>query len=332
MRRLCSGLLLLLLIASWAAQTASATSFEAGHILVIRRDGSVSTTWALTEYTSTGTLIQKIAVPYPTGPYPATERPRGMALAPDGRLAIFNGTFDPSLSIFDPSGGAWTHSTHPEWDMANIGSDGDVAAVAGALFAPDMETFGGSASGVIRFDPASGSSARFGDAFEYRDISASLDGLLYAMRATGDSGNIDVYDPTTTDLLRTITLQSPDVFDEIRGFAVDAFGDIFGVHHSGTVNHYGPDGALLDSSQRLLTASQGAIYAELADIDIALDGTIVLGSRFGDVFVGDRSLDSFTGFSVGNDNTFVQLVPEPSTGLLVIAGLLGLAGWRRRRC
>jgi PEP-CTERM motif len=27
----------------------------------------------------------------------------------------------------------------------------------------------------------------------------------------------------------------------------------------------------------------------------------------------------------------LAMIPEPSTGLLVIAGLLGLAGWRRAR-
>lgn len=322
MRALLS-LLLSMGIAS-AAQMAAATPFAPGNILVIRRDGSVSTTWALAEYTSTGTLVQKFAVPYPTGPYPATERPRGLALAPDGRVAIFNGTFDPYLSIFDPSNGVWTHSTHPEWSVANVLSYGDVAVLGGKFFVPDAATFQEEAAGLIRFDPASGSSIRFGDAHEYRDVSASFDGsLLYAMRGTGDSGAIDLYDPWTLDLLQTIRLEYPGGGEDYSGLAVDSHGDIFAARGR-FVDHYGHDGTILSISERLGDS--------LTDIDVSIDGAVVGGSRNGDVFVSDLSLENFARFSSGSsENVFVQVVPEPGTGTLVIAGLLGLAGWRRVR-
>jgi len=42
-----------------------------------------------------------------------------------------------------------------------------------------------------------------------------------------------------------------------------------------------------------------------------------------------RTVSAFAVYSVANASSMI--VPEPSTGLLVIAGLLGLAGRRRAR-
>jgi hypothetical protein len=50
-------------------------------------------------------------------------------------------------------------------------------------------------------------------------------------------------------------------------------------------------------------------------------GTLGRGSR-------DSINSTIDLFSIGFRLT---MVPEPSTGLLVVTGLLGLAGWRRRR-
>jgi PEP-CTERM motif len=113
--------------------------------------------------------------------------------------------------------------------------------------------------------------------------------------------------------------------DEIYALAIDRDGDFFGAQLLGTVVHYGHDGAVLETSASLVSGDN------LVDIDVSADGTLVVGSRFGGVFVVARSLDNFTSFHSGAVDIYVQFVPEPGTGLLVIAGLLGLAGWRRAR-
>jgi hypothetical protein len=45
-------------------------------------------------------------------------------------------------------------------------------------------------------------------------------------------------------------------------------------------------------------------------------------------FIHDRNSNSFAAITYGT-RAQITLIPEPSTGLLVIAGLLGLPGWRR---
>jgi hypothetical protein len=316
-----------LLIASFA-RGALAAPFVPGNLLVTGFDASVSTSRSLREYTPAGVLIQTIAVPYPGTPS-FTERPRGMTMTPGGQVALFNGTFNPYLSILDPPTGAWTHSTYPEWSTANVGGWGDVAAFDGTFFVPDAQTFGGgTAAGLIRFDPATSSAIRFATDYGYREVAASSDGLLYAMRAPGDS-NIDVYDPSTLALVRNITLQRPGGVS-IFSFALDAQGDIFTVTgNGGQVLRFASDGTLLQSSNVLIV---GDTVANLLDIDISAWGTLLIGTGDGYLFFGDRALGAFTSFRALDNPAYVQIVtPEPRTGVLIALGLAGLVARGRAR-
>jgi hypothetical protein len=297
--RTLSSLALALTTAALAHPATAATpDFQRSNILVTTRDFSLPTTWGLHEYTLEGERIQAIAIPYPTGFHPPTEKPRGVALTRTGEVVIYNGSFDPFLSLYDPDSELWTHRTHPDWNTANVGSHGNVAvSVDGTeAFASDMIS---PSSGIVAFDLESDASSRFGDPLEYRDVTLGLDGLLYALR-TPVLNRVDVYDPTTRAWIRTIDLERNLFTQDVSGISVDTNGEIFAAAFHGVIARFAPDGVLLDQSEPL--------RLNLNDIDMAPDGTVVAVSRFGDVFVTDRSLDVLDSFTPGFDNLFVTIV------------------------
>jgi hypothetical protein len=74
---------------------------------------------SIREYTRDGTLVQSIPVPYPDEPRPGTEWLKDVAMLADGRMAVFNGTFSPYMSIFNPASNSWSHSTVEGWRVGN---------------------------------------------------------------------------------------------------------------------------------------------------------------------------------------------------------------------
>jgi hypothetical protein len=83
--------------------TGWASPIAPGHVLVSANNylgGFIQ------EYSPSGSLVQSISVPYPGGARPATETVRDMSVTGEGRVAVFNGTFSPYLSIYDPGNGS----------------------------------------------------------------------------------------------------------------------------------------------------------------------------------------------------------------------------------
>jgi hypothetical protein len=60
------------------------------------------------------------------------------------------------------------------------------------------------------------------------------------------------------------------------------------------------------------------------------DGTVVVGNRIGEVEVTDEDFTSPSTFSVGSDGSFVHVVPEPRTAIL-LAMLVGVLAARHGR-
>ena len=85
-------------------------------------------------YNTSGTQIGDLAVPYPDGPAPITESLRDITQLGDGRLAVFNGTFNPYLSIFDFNTATWTHTVVPGWSTSNNSRFGGIASVGDLIF------------------------------------------------------------------------------------------------------------------------------------------------------------------------------------------------------
>lgn len=268
------------------------------------------------EYTPVGGLVQTIPVPYPPGPYPTSERPRDLVVMPDGRIALFNGTFDPYLSIYEPVLETWQHATFPGWSTGNNGRFAGIGAYGPYIFVSDGRTSGDGGldelQGTIRFDTRDMSAVRFESIVGTHAVTVGLDGKVYALGASDDpTRTIKVFDPTTLLNERTITIPfglSPN------DIAVNAAGEIYLSSNGGTIYVLGPTGGILRS------VSTG--ISSVRDLDLAPDGRIVFGTYINGVYITDESLTSFAPVVGGWDHyvAFGSPVPEPATLALLVFG------------
>lgn len=263
-------------------------ALTAGNLLVSQAN-------RLFEYTPTGTLVQ--AIPILGDPAAAgieADSPRDVALSTAGRIHVYNGTFEPALSSLDIGGGSWRHDTFPDWNTVNNVSYGGIGTFSDFVYVTDMLSGG---SGIVRFDTGSGyTGERFQDGTSYIDLTVGLDGVLYGLRS-GEVA-VDRLDPVSMSLLGTVTLD-----ESVRGIAVNAAGEIFGASWSGgTAYRFSSDGTTLASL---------VLGGNLIDIDLNGSGTVVIGSRFGDVHLTSEALANASTITLGggNDEVFVSLVP-----------------------
>ena len=267
----------------------------------------VSTNNSIAEYNQSGTLLtSSISVPYDGGARPVTELSRDLIIDPNGAIHIYNGTFDPYLSIYYPITSTWTHETYSGWSTVNNVSYGGIARYQKYIFLTDMTTFGDGgadeAKGIVRYDTGNDTFLRFADTIEFIDLNRGLDGLLYALRS--DETSVDVYDPLTNNLVRTLNLGTG-----VRGIAVNEEGDIFGASWDGNIYHFDANGVQLNS------VSSGT--NDLTDIDITCEGQIAVGARFGEVIFSDESLTTVTFFDTGSSPTFVAF-SDPRTSCVYL--------------
>lgn len=279
------------LIAMVATAPLFGAAFTAGNILVVHDD-------TLFEYTTAGVQVQSVAIEGNM-----TEEGRGLDYDLNGTAHIYNGTFSPVLSTYEPSGDTWQHNTFTGWSTANNLSYGGVAVFADFVFVTDMATSGaGSPEGIVNFDTSSSfSGARFATSEAYTDVTIGLDGVLYALR--DDDRTIDKFTPSTMASLGTVTLGAFGL--DIRGIAVNAAGAIFAASWDDNIYHFDASGVEQNSIDSGTT--------DLTDIDVNASGQIVVGSRFDDVVVTTEALTSVSSFSIASsfDTTFVAWVENP---------------------
>jgi hypothetical protein len=266
---------------------------------------------SIREYTRDGTLVQSIPVPYPDEPRPGTEWLKDVAMLADGRMAVFNGTFSPYMSIFNPASNSWSHSTVEGWRVGNnVGLSG-IGAFGTRVFANDQDfvSFIGD-EGMVVFDADTGTGNRFEPRFGTRDVNIGADGKLYSIGARFVSqDSIYVYDPITLELERT--LAHPNEFDP-GAVAADADGNIY-IVEAHRVRKTAPNGDLIE------IISLPTFFPN--DLDIAADGTVLIGSHVDGVFITDLSFSEYTQIPVpGNARVgFAFGIPEPSSLLLLAA-------------
>jgi Domain of unknown function (DUF4347)/Cadherin-like/WD40-like Beta Propeller Repeat len=251
----------------------------------------VTANQAIQEYSPIGTLIRSIPIPSnnETSGYA-----RDLIIDDQGRFHVYNGTFSPILSTYNPTTSTWSSRTLAEWSTANNTSYGGIDYYQNFVFVTDMSTgSGGPAKGIVRFNLIDGTSTRFasGVSEEFRDLTIGLDGNLYAL---GNYGPVYVYDPVTLAFIKLINLS----FVDHRGIAADANGDIFTADWDGNVNRFTPTGQLVKR-----TAAGGT---SLNDINIAASGQLWMGDRNGKVITTDPLFNSFSNWnSSGANGVFV---------------------------
>ncbi|MEJ2500589.1 MAG: hypothetical protein P8Y65_05585 [Campylobacterales bacterium] len=237
----------------------------------------VSNDNTLYEYTSSGELLSQMPIPQNSSGGSA-ENARDLIALEDGRIAVYNGTFSPELSVYD--GTQWHHFTLEGWSTANIVSYGGIAAVGNKIYLTDSSTAnGGEAKGLVEIDLDNGTTARYFPENEYIDVTLGADGLLYALRNV--YGNLDVIDPATLGIVRSVDLGHTS---ESRAVTANARGDIFMASWNGDVTRYDSTGVVMATLY---------IDANLGDIELDKTGQLIVSNWSGSVYVTDEALLSY---------------------------------------
>jgi len=324
--RICIGIALVVLTCA-ICSIAIAGPLTPGNLLVSTENfGGPADT--VLEYTVGGVQLQNFPVPYPGG-RPGTEDVRDLYVDSRGNVQIYNGTFTPFLTTLNPTASSFQHNSAAGLSsVANI-SFGGITTLGNFGYLTDMNTGGGTPNGIVRFDLTNFTFTRFANGSDYGDITLGGDGFLYAIRNPGggvNASSIDVFDPATLALSRTITLPAPIVTADVRGIAVDSVGQLYAAAWDGKIYQLSPNGGILN--QRPSGTSN------LMDIDLDDTGRLVVGGRFGDVILTTTSLTSQTSFISAGANpihvawTVPLSVPEP--GMMAMIGAIGLMGAVRR--
>ena len=165
------------------------------------------------------------AVPYPGG-RPARETVRDLVALTNETVAVYNGTFNPHLSIGAIVPRSWTHYQHPGWNTFNDVSGGGIARFENYLFVTDtIYGIDYTTKGIVRFNLTTGQSSRFETADDIIDL-AVHDGIGYALNsALNERSKIVTFDPISLVKLGEIQLAT----ENIRAIALAADGTLYGV-------------------------------------------------------------------------------------------------------
>ena len=181
-----------------------------------------------------------------------------------GRVHFYNGTFGPYLTTYDSETARFENHTFPGWNTFNNVTYGGIGLFADAVYVTDQNL--SDASGIVRFSLTDFSAQRFAEGQSYQDLNVGLDGFLYALNDSYPATTIDVYDPVSQLLVKTINLSGDLYGADIRGIAVDTDGLIYGAGWNGTIYKFDSSGAILASLQ---------VAQNLSDIDISAQGELI---------------------------------------------------------
>ncbi|WP_338846942.1 PEP-CTERM sorting domain-containing protein [Massilia sp. W12] len=247
---------------------------------------------------------------------------RGVAMGEKGVVHMFNGTFTPRMTSLDSNNGSIKSNLGMNgWSTVNNISYGGIGVYGNSVFVSDMFTYsGGEASGIVMFNLKNGESSRFATNRSYTDLTVGRNGLLYAL-----NGNVDVYDPNSLRLLKTINLSGNY---DARGVAVDRSGNLFAVDMYGGLAQYDAQGAL---------KKQINFGGFMTDIDVNDQGMLAIADRSSNISLLNSNLELVQRHSLSYRDSpyhlaFVQTpVPEAETWAMLGAGLSGLIALARRR-
>lgn len=247
----------------------------------------VSSANQLRRFSLDGQLLSSDAIPRSA----AQETARDLIQHPLQGIWVFNGTFQPELSHYWE--GVWTSQSFAGWSTPNNLSYGGIASLGEFVYVTDGSTSqGGAAKGLVRFHIDNATPpARFLTHTDYIDVTAGLDGKLYALR--NSYGDLDVIDPQTMAVITSVDLGHTS---SSRAATADAAGDIFMASWNGNLYHYDSTGQVLNSVM---------LGSGLYDIDIHPEHGLLLSNRWGQVWLVDFNLQITANFAVAQEGAFV---------------------------
>lgn len=255
----------------------------------------VSTGNVLYVYTEAGDLLESYEIPYPVEPRPYIEIARDIIPGANRTIFVYNGSYDPYLSILDRDTGIWTHVTHSGWSTVAGVYHGGIGKFSKYVYVTDMDTDGDEESGIVRFNIRDASSDRYAQGHGWNTLTIGLDNLVYAYSSW--PREVSVLDPLSMQILRGFELPTPNIWS----IAVDEEGDIYGVDTYGWIQHFDNNGLLLESV---------AIGGNLSDIDISQNGQFVVSAWSGNITLLDEGLVIQNRFTVESNNPiFVAFLP-----------------------
>ncbi|MGA1523979.1 MAG: IPT/TIG domain-containing protein [Planctomycetota bacterium] len=274
-------------------------AFTPGHILA-------STTGRLYELDRNLQVVRVLQVPLPAGGgrYDVVD----VVVDATGRAhVLITGLLNPgSIATYDPIAGTWEQ--HPVAAFLGNVSDGDLTLTGSYLFTKSQRIeLPGFTSTAVQI-PGRG----------VGEISAGLDGRVFALEDGSPRSGIRVIDPETLQVTATYVL--PGLFDS-RGITSLPNGELVIADWNGTITRYTPD------AQTALAQLQTG-GSNLYDVEASADGRIVAGSRFGDVLLTDTNLNSVQSVIPGSSSSGVYVAFVPDLGPNVDAVVPPAGTWR----
>ncbi|MEN6451761.1 MAG: SdrD B-like domain-containing protein, partial [Thermoguttaceae bacterium] len=269
--------------ASWAISHPGNGYPLPGNILVSAQTSYQ--TCSLLECTSNGSQVSSLQIPYPGSSRESGGVARGITSDSFGQVYVFNGGYSPYLSVYDLSSQTWLHRTISDWRTDSSNNTGGIDVYGHYVFVTSCMPYGTrSGGGILRFDTRDQTVTCCAGDTSFRDVTIGLDGLMYGVWCDSQSvssSGIYVFDPETLACLRTFSFSfgASDV-------AVDRNGDMFVAGSNGEIYQVSPAGVVL--------RQQSVNIPNLSSIDLAVDGTLIVGNRFGFLAVGSTALDNFT--------------------------------------
>lgn len=284
---------------SFSAADASAQAFTPGHILA-------STTGRLYELDRDLQVVRVLQVPLPPGGgrYDVVD----VVVDVTGRAhVLITGLLNPgSIATYDPLTGTWEQ--HPVAAFLGNVSDGDLTLTGSYLFTKSQRIALPNFTATAVQIPGRG----------VGEISAGLDGRVFALEDGSPRSGIRVIDPETLQVTATYVL--PGLFDS-RGITSLPNGELVIADWNGTITRY-----TSDAQTALAQLQTGA--SNLYDVEAAPDGSIVAGSRFGDVILTDTNLNQVRSVIPSSSTSGVYVAFVPDLGPNVDAVVPPAGTWR----
>lgn len=257
-------------------------------------DGNILTTNGkyLAEYTPAGTLVQDVIVPFPVPNNGNISYNLGdLVLDKDGEVEIYNGSDAASyLTGYSFVQQSWRHHTYPGWNpWVGYHTFDGIATFGNYVFVTDkvVNDFGQpvQTQGIIRIDLTDYSSQRFAETVTFCHLTMGLDGLLYGIVGGTAGSQVQGYNPTTMQLVKTVNLTDFQNFTEnVHQIAVNSSGEIFA--NSFYVRHFDSNGKMVKSLQ---------LGSNLTDIEFSNNGRLGVAAD-GAVTLLDESLNILGSF------------------------------------